>query len=62
MRKVGGESLDTLDGYSLAEAPVPEPRPGQVRLGVTDCGLGYLDALVALSGQGMGKTLVGAGA
>ena len=62
MKKVVDESLDTLDGYSLAEAPVPEPRPGQVRLRITDCGLGYLDALVALSGQGMGKTLVGAGA
>jgi hypothetical protein len=62
LKKVVGESLDTLDGYSLAEAPVPAPRPGQVRLRITDCGLGYVDALVALSGQGMGKTLVGAGA
>ena len=48
MKKVVGESLDSLDGYSLVEAPVPEPRPGQVRLRVTDCGLGYVDALVAL--------------
>ena len=37
MKKVVGESLDSLDGYSLVEAPVPEPRPGQVRLRVTDC-------------------------
>ena len=63
MKKVVGESLDPLDGYSLVEAPVPEPRPGQARLRVTDCGLGYVDALeLALSGQGMGTTLVGAGA
>jgi len=62
MKKVVDESLDTLDGYSLAEAPVPEPRPGQARLRITDCGLGSVDALVALSGQGMGKTLAGAGA
>ena len=26
MKKVVGESLDSLDGYSLVEAPVPEPR------------------------------------
>lgn len=48
MRKVVGESLESLSGYSLVEAPVPEPGPGQVRLRITDCGLGYVDALVAL--------------
>ena len=48
MKKVVGESLESLSGYSLIEAPVPEPGPGQVRLRLTDCGLGYVDALVAL--------------
>ncbi|MCA6295878.1 MAG: NADPH:quinone oxidoreductase family protein, partial [Phenylobacterium sp.] len=48
MKKVVGESLDSLAGYSLVETPVPEPGPGQVRLRITDCGLGYVDALVAL--------------
>lgn len=48
MKKVVGESLENLAGYSLVEAPLPEPGPGQVRLRVTDCGLGYVDALVAL--------------
>jgi NADPH2:quinone reductase len=48
MKKVVGESLENLSGYSLIEAPTPEPGPGQVRLRVTDCGLGYVDALVAL--------------
>ncbi|MCA6289383.1 MAG: NADPH:quinone oxidoreductase family protein, partial [Phenylobacterium sp.] len=48
MKKVVGESLENLAGYSLVEAPLPEHGPGQVRLRVTDCGLGYVDALVAL--------------
>lgn len=48
MKKVVGESLESLSGYSLIEAPVPGPGPGQVRLRLTDCGLGYVDALVAL--------------
>ncbi|MFM8374532.1 MAG: NADPH:quinone oxidoreductase family protein [Phenylobacterium sp.] len=48
MKKVVGESLESLSGYSLVEAPVPGPGPGQVRLRLTDCGLGYVDALVAL--------------
>ena len=40
MKKVVGESLESLAGYSLVETPVPEPGPGQVRLRITDCGLG----------------------
>jgi NADPH2:quinone reductase len=48
MRKVEAASLESIDDYRLIEADVPAPGPGQVLVQVAACGVGYVDALVAL--------------
>lgn len=48
MRKVVGDSLDSLADYRLVETPDPSPGPNEVVIRVAACGLGYVDALVAL--------------
>jgi NADPH2:quinone reductase len=48
MRLWRAERLDSIDDYRLVEASLPEPGPGEVRIKVAACGVGYVDALVAL--------------
>lgn len=48
MRKVVGESLESLDAYRIVEAERPVCRAGQVLIKVAACGLGYVDSLLAL--------------
>ena len=48
MRLWRAERLDSIDDYRLIEAPLPEPGAGEVRIKVAACGVGYVDALVAL--------------
>jgi NADPH:quinone reductase len=48
MRLVQAASLDSIDDYRLIEAETPRPGPGEVVIRIAACGLGYVDALVAL--------------
>jgi NADPH2:quinone reductase len=48
MRLVQASSLDSIDDYHLLEGEPPQPRPGEVVIKVAPCGVGYVDALVAL--------------
>src|SRR5262245_45921664 len=48
MRAVRGDSLDSLEAYRLAEVERPSVRPGHVLVHVVACGVGFVDALLAL--------------
>ncbi len=48
MRAVIAEKLDSLESYRLAEAAEPAPGPHEILIRVAACGVGYVDALVAL--------------
>ncbi len=48
MRRVEAASLDSIADYRLIECEPPSPGPGQVLVRVKACGVGYVDALVAL--------------
>lgn len=48
MKIVEAQALDSIDAYQLREAAPPVPGPGQLLLQVAACGVGYVDALVAL--------------
>lgn len=48
MKAIQAETLATTDAYRAATLPEPVPGPGQARLRVGCCGVGYVDALVAL--------------
>jgi NADPH:quinone reductase len=48
MRKVEAATLASLDDYRLVDAAVPSPKAGEVLVRVAACGVGYVDALVAL--------------
>ncbi len=48
MKAIQGESLDSLDGYTKVDLPMPVPGPSQVRIKVGACGVGYVDSLLAL--------------
>ena len=48
MRLVQAASLDSIDDYRLIEGEKPRPGPGEVVIRIAACGLGYVDALVAL--------------
>lgn len=50
MKLVQAQVIDSVDEYHLIEASPPEPHDGQVRIAVRACGMGYVDALVALGG------------
>jgi NADPH:quinone reductase len=50
MRQVVADKIDSIADYSLREAPAPEPGEGQVLVRVHTCGMGYVDALVAVGG------------
>lgn len=48
MKIVVAEKLDSIADYAIVERDDPLPAPGQVRVAVKACGMGYVDALVAL--------------
>jgi len=48
MRFVQAQQLNSVADYAMIEGAAPEPRDGQVRIKVIACGMGYVDALVAL--------------
>jgi NADPH2:quinone reductase len=50
MRQVVADKIDSIADYSLREVPAPEPGEGQVLVRVHACGMGYVDALVAVGG------------
>jgi NADPH2:quinone reductase len=48
MRAVRAESLDSIEDYRLIDVEPPRPAPDEVVVEVAACGVGYVDALVAL--------------
>lgn len=48
MKAVQTTDLSSIDNYALVELPAPQPGEGEVRIKVAACGVGYVDALVAL--------------
>ncbi len=48
MKAIRTTSLASLDEYTEVELPIPEPSSSEVRIRVAACGVGYVDALVAL--------------
>lgn len=48
MRLIEAENLDSIDAYRMVERELPIPGKGQVLIRVKACGVGYVDALVAL--------------
>lgn len=48
MRLVQAPTLDSIDGYKIVEADRPVPGAQDVLIKVMTCGMGYVDALVAL--------------
>ena len=48
MRAVRAESLDSIEDYRLVEVELPRPGADDVVVQVAACGVGYVDALVAL--------------
>jgi NADPH2:quinone reductase len=48
MKAFQAQSLDSIDDYKLVDLPTPEPKGGELRLAIKACGVGYVDALVAL--------------
>jgi NADPH2:quinone reductase len=48
MKAVQAKQLTSIDDYHLVDLPIPEPGPGEVRVKIADCGVGYVDALVSL--------------
>lgn len=48
MKLVRADSLESIADYRLLDAAEPTPGPGEVTIQVAACGVGYVDALVAL--------------
>ena len=48
MKAIQAASLASLEEYTVADLPIPEPSSSQVRIRIAACGVGYVDALVAL--------------
>lgn len=48
MKAIQAGDLSSIDSYKLVDLPVPLPGPGEVRIKVAACGVGYVDGLVAL--------------
>ena len=48
MKAIQAASLESIDAYRQVDLPTPEPGPGELRLAVAYCGVGYVDALVSL--------------
>lgn len=50
MKRVQASKLDSIADYRLIDTDVPVPGDGEVLVRVAACGMGYVDALVALGG------------
>jgi NADPH:quinone reductase len=50
MKQVIAHKIDSIADYAIVEAPVQAPAAGQVLIKVAACGMGYVDALVAVGG------------
>lgn len=48
MKLVRTDTLDSISDYRLLDEPAPSPGSGEALIGVRACGVGYVDALVAL--------------
>lgn len=48
MKAVVAETLESLESYAFKDVDKPEPKKGQIVIRVSACGVGYVDALVAL--------------
>ncbi|MDR3506933.1 MAG: NADPH:quinone oxidoreductase family protein [Caulobacteraceae bacterium] len=48
MKAIQADDLTSIDSYRQIELPTPQPGEGQVLIRVEACGVGYVDALVAL--------------
>jgi len=48
MKAIRAASVASLDEYAEVEVPLPDPAASEVRIRVAACGVGYVDALVAL--------------
>jgi NADPH2:quinone reductase len=48
MKIIRADALGSIDAYGIVEAEPPSPGAGQVLVRVAACGVGYVDALVAL--------------
>jgi NADPH2:quinone reductase len=48
MKLVQAQKLDSVEDYRLLDVAVPKPAAGQILVRVHTCGMGYVDALVAL--------------
>ena len=48
MKAIQTADLSSIDNYAPVDLPVPQPGEGEVRIRVAACGVGYVDALVAL--------------
>lgn len=56
-RMVRTDTVRALDAYVITEGPMPEPGPGEVRLRVKACGVGYVDGLHAKGQYQMAATV-----
>lgn len=50
MKAVRAAKIDSVDDYNFVEIATPTPTPDDVLIEVHACGMGYVDALVALGG------------
>lgn len=50
MKKVIAEAIDSIDDYAMVMVERPSPASGEVLIRVSACGMGYVDALVAVGG------------
>lgn len=48
MKAIQTTDLSSIDNYALVDLPPPQPGEGEVRIKVAACGVGFVDALVAL--------------
>lgn len=48
MKAIQAADLDSIDAYREVDLPLPEPGAGEVRIRIAACGIGYVDALIAL--------------
>jgi NADPH2:quinone reductase len=48
MRAFQAQTLESIDSYRAVDLAPPEPGPGEIRVKVAACGVGYVDALVSL--------------
>jgi len=48
MKAIQTADLSSIDNYARVDLPAPQPGEGEVRIKVAACGVGFVDALVAL--------------